>query len=311
MLVHRNTSIIFALFAFLFGLTSGFCNDSKTDQAREISESEREGETGESDVEEIEGPSAHDHHFGWDIVSIFKHSGLAFLKQFTELDSWALIFGTANMTLLLTLDDTSQQQAIENAGILGNVGEKIGDWAGVALNCGLVPFSSYIFGRLAHDEKAIHFGLELSATQLIASLETMLVSTIPFHKRPIIERGDRPDEDQSFVNDILRGRSSFPSGHMVGISTLMFKGWEYFGWKVGVPAAAATIFIGWARVQAGEHYLADVMGTIGLSGIASLATSRTRDLWTRTIVGKKNTARVFFVPIIVNSNKELVVIGQF
>ena len=113
---------------------------------------------------------------------------------------------------------------------------------------------------LIDDDKAVHFGLELAATQLIVSIEVILISQIPFHKRPAIEKGDRPDKDQNFLNDALRGRSSYPSGHMIGLSTLMFKGWEHYGWKVGLPATIATIFTGWARVQAGEHYLTDVVG---------------------------------------------------
>jgi undecaprenyl-diphosphatase len=181
----------------------------------------------------------------------------------------------------------------------------------VLFNVGVVPFTAYALGRILDNEKAIHFGLELAATQLIMSIQVMAISMIPFHQRPIIERGDRADPDESIVNDLLRGQSSFPSGHMVGVSSLMFKGWEYYGWPVGIPATLATVLIGWARVQEAEHYIADVVGTVGMAGIASLAVSRTRDFWTRSALGKGSSAGIFFVPVIAENTGQLVVAGQF
>jgi membrane-associated phospholipid phosphatase len=153
--------------------------------------------------------------------------------------------------------------------------------------------------------------MELAATQLIVSIETMLISLIPFHQRPAVERGDQSAGGGNPLNDLLRGRSSFPSGHMVGVASLMFKGWEHYGWTIGLPATAATIFIGWARVQAAQHYLADVVATVGLAGIASLAVTRTRDFWPHTDRAGGQSARLFLLPLLDPQRGTITVVGQF
>jgi membrane-associated phospholipid phosphatase len=139
----------------------------------------------------------------------------------------------------------------------------------------------------------------------------MLISLIPFHQRPVVERGDESATGGNPLNNLLRGRSSFPSGHIVGVSTLMFKGWEHYGWPVGLPATAATIFIGWARVQEGQHYLADVIGTVGLAGIASLAVTRARDFWPHTSGADGQIASLFLLPLLDPQRRTITIVGQF
>jgi len=269
------------------------------------------------DGEEEQGPPSldeipdHDHHLGWDLAATGRQAGLGFLNQFSEFDSWILIAGLADLTFLLSLNEVGFQQSIEDAHVMGDGGEVTADVIGIAANCGLAPVTAYLVGRLTRDERAIHFATELAATQLIVSIEVILISQIPFHKRPVIEKGERPEEDQSFLNDALRGRSSFPSGHMVGVASLMFEGWKHYGWTVGLPATLATIFVGWARVQAGEHYVTDVFGTVGLAGIASLAVARARDFWPHTSVGKGRSARLFVLPVAHPSRGALTLVGQF
>jgi membrane-associated phospholipid phosphatase len=259
----------------------------------------------------VEDLPDHDHHLGWDIAAMGRQSGLGFVSQFAEFDSWILIAGLADITFLLSLNEAAVQRSIEDAHVMGDAGELIADVMGIAANCGVAPLGAYAIGRLTDDDKAVHFGIELAATQLIVSVEVILVSQIPFHKRPVIEKGDRPDEDASFLNDALRGRSSYPSGHMIGLSTLVFKGWEHYGWKVGLPATIATVFVGWARVQAGEHYLTDIVGTVGLAGIASLAVTRVRDFWPHTRVGSGRSAKLFAFPVLNPSRGTLTVVGLF
>lgn len=268
-------------------------------------------EPGSEQYKTIKEYDNHDHHVGWDLAATGRQAGLGFVGQFTELDSWILIIGLADVTFLLSLNEVAVQQSIEDAHVLGGAGEAIGDVTGLVLNFGLAPIGAYAIGRLLDDERAIHFGIELAATQLIVSIETILISQIPFHERPAVEKGDRPREEQDFLDDMLRGRSSYPSGHMIGISTLMFKGWEHYGWPVGAPATIATIFVGWARVQAGDHYLTDVFGTLGLAGIASLAVTRARDLWPHAQIGNVRTADLFVLPLADTSHGTVTVCGQF
>ncbi|MDJ0764403.1 MAG: phosphatase PAP2 family protein [Myxococcota bacterium] len=254
----------------------------------------------------------HEHSVLADLIDTAKQSGRGFLGQFTSLDSWMLILGLADITLLFTQNEDGVQQGIEDAAVLGSVGHKIGDVAGLALNFGLAPITAYVAGRVAHDEKAIHFAIELAATQLIATVEIFCLSQIPFHKRPVVERGEVSEGEGAFFNDFFRGQSSYPSGHMIGTTVLMFKGWEWYSWKVGIPATLATIFIGWARIEEGQHYLTDIVGSIGVAGIASFATSRMRGFWAHmAIKGKNSSPRALLMPMFTDDSWKLVLVGQF
>lgn len=60
---------------------------------------------------------------------------------------------------------------------------------------------------------------------------------------------------------------------------LTFKGWEWYGWKLGAPALLATLFVGYARIEDGQHFTSDIFSGIALSGLAALGTSRSRAIW--------------------------------
>jgi len=80
----------------------------------------------------------------------------------------------------------------------------------------------------------------------------------------------------------------------VGAAVLMFKGFEYYGWKAGVPAAAATGFIGWARIESGDHYVSDIFCAIAMTGIASLSTSRKQSLISHDMDSRDSRALSIF-----------------
>ena len=141
---------------------------------------------GAEEVSDDDEGGDHEHHVSWDLVGTGKHAGLGFLEQFRSFESWLMIVGLADVTFLLALNEVEVQQGIEDAGVLGPVGQKIGDVTGLVLNFGLIPIGAYVAGRIAHDEKATHFAMELAATQIIATLETFGLSQIPFHKRPVV-----------------------------------------------------------------------------------------------------------------------------
>lgn len=216
---------------------------------------------------------------GSDLWEMAEHSGRAVAYQFTSWDTWAAMAAGAGITALLTLDDIDQQEAVEDAQILGKTGRKIGDVGGLILNVPVLPLGAYTLGRATGDAKMRAFGLELGALQLILSAEVILVSQIPFHKRPIIRRGDLDESDQEAANRFFRGQSSYPSGHMIGVTALMYESWMWYGWEMGVPATLATIFVGLARVEEGQHYVTDVVGSVMLGGVTALAISQTRSAW--------------------------------
>jgi membrane-associated phospholipid phosphatase len=221
-----------------------------------------------------------EHTIGQDAIDVLKLTGTGFLNQFTNWDSVFLLGATGGMTYMLAQDEINQQETIQNANIIGTDGQKVGDITGLILNIPILQVGGYVLGRATNNEKLTQFAMDVTATHVLALLEVGAISQIPFHKRPNVARGSEA-EGSGGVNDIFRGPSSFPSGHMVGVSVLMFKSWEYYGWRAGIPATSATALLGWARIEAGDHYLTDILGTIALSGIASLSTSRKFDIVTR------------------------------
>lgn len=250
-----------------------------------------------------------EHTTGQDGIDVLKLAGAGFLSQFTHRDT-LLWFGAAGgMTYLLSVDEVHQQEEIQRANVIGKSGQKIGDIAGLMLNIPIFQIGGYFWGRATNDEKLVQFTMDVLATHVISILEVGAISQISFHKRPNVARGIE-EEGGGGVNDLFRGTSSFPSGHMVGASVLMFKSWEYYGWKAGIPATIATALIGWARVESGDHYLTDIFGAVALSGIASLSTTRKFDIVTRGIP-TSDGGRVIVTPMIGASNWGVSVIRIF
>ena len=64
------------------------------------------------------------------------------------------------------------------------------------------------------------------------------------------------------------GSQSFPSGHTsISFCTAEFMRKRY-GWEYGIPAYAAASFVGYSRVEAGQHHPHDVVAGAAI-GIAS------------------------------------------
>lgn len=241
-----------------------------------------------------------EHTVGQDGIDVLKLAGTGFLNQFTHWDSVLFLGATGGITYMLTLDEMHQQQVIQRANIIGTHGQKVGDITGLMLNIPIFQVGGYFWGRVTNNEKLIQFTMDVMATHGLTLLEVGAISQIPFHQRPNVARG-LEDERSGGINDVFRGASSFPSGHMVGVSVFMFKSWEYYGWRAGIPATIATTFIGWARIEAGDHYLTDVFGAVALSGIASLSTSRKFDIVTRGIT-TSDGGRFVVKPVIGTNN---------
>ena len=65
------------------------------------------------------------------------------------------------------------------------------------------------------------------------------------------------------------GKHSFPSGHaasaFAGAAYLMRR----YGWKYGLPAEAASILVGYARVHNDKHYWHDILGSAVIAHISA------------------------------------------
>lgn len=250
-----------------------------------------------------------EHTAGQDGIDVLKLAGAGFLNQFTNRDTLLLLGATGGMTYMLSWDERHQQEAIQRANVIGRSGQKVGDIAGLMLNIPILQIGGYFWGRATNNEKMVQFTMDVLATHIVTILEVGAISQIPFHQRPNVARGSE-DEGSGGVNDLFRGTSSFPSGHMVGASVLMFKSWEYYGWRAGIPATIATALMGWARIESGDHYLTDILGAVALSGIASLSTTRKFDIVTKGIP-TSDGGRVIVTPVIGANNWVLSVTRTF
>jgi undecaprenyl-diphosphatase len=219
------------------------------------------------------------HTLGGDFVDLLEQGGQGFLNQFTHVDSLLLLGASAAVVGVVLATEDGYQESIEDANLVGSGGQKVGDVLGVALAMPIVPLGAYAVGRLAEDDKLTHFAIELSATYTLASLETVLISQVPVHERPVVDRGEESNDDQAFFNRAFRGASSLPSGHTVGAAVLMFKSFEWYGPWLGIPTGLVAGFVGYARIEEGRHYVSDVVAAFALAGLASLGTSRARDVW--------------------------------
>jgi hypothetical protein len=241
-----------------------------------------------------------EHTTGQDSMDVLKLAGAGFLNQFTNRNTLLLLGATGGMTYMLSLDEMHQQETIQRANVIGTDGQGVANIAGLMINIPIFQIGGYFWGRATNNEKLVQFTMDVLATHAVALLEVGAISQIPFHQRPDVEKGLEA-EGSGGINDIFKGSSSFPSGHLVGVSVLMFKGWEYYGWKAGIPATIATALMGWARIESGDHYLTDVLGTVALSGIASLSTTSKFDIVTKGIP-TSDGGRLTVTPVIGANN---------
>jgi membrane-associated phospholipid phosphatase len=241
-----------------------------------------------------------EHAAGQDAIDVLKLAGTGFINQFTHWDTVLLLGAAGGMTYMLSLDERHQQEAIQRANVIRQSGQKVGDIAGLMLNIPILQIGGYVWGRATNNEKMVQFTMDVLATHAVTLLEVGAISQIPFHQRPNVASGTEADGNGG-INDLFRGVSSFPSGHMVGVSVLMFKSWEYYGWRAGIPATMATALMGWARIESGNHYLTDVLGTVALAGIASLSTARAFDIVTKGIP-TSDGGRLIVTPVIGANN---------
>lgn len=136
-----------------------------------------------------------------------------------------------------------------------------GDLAPV-LGLPLLSFATFSYGIKHDDPKLVAFAEEYFGAMYLAFIESAALSVIKIHERPSSAK-------LSKVETALRGKSSFPSGHIIPYATLAFKTFQFYGPYWAIAPAALTIMTSIQRVRDGKHYLSDVVGGFFLSAFAS------------------------------------------
>ncbi len=81
-------------------------------------------------------------------------------------------------------------------------------------------------------------------------------------------RRERPDGSNE---------QSFPSGHASNAFTMATVAERHYGWKVGAPAYALAVAIGYSRMVRDKHYLSDVVAGATVGCIVGRTVVRVND----------------------------------
>lgn len=103
-------------------------------------------------------------------------------------------------------------------------------------------FAVYSLGRATDSKKVAAVGSDLLRSQIL--MQTMVQSS------KFAARRSRPDDSDRF---------SLPSGHTAGAMATATVLQRHFGWKVGIPAYAAGIYVAASRMSANKHHMSDVI----------------------------------------------------
>mgnify|MGYP005685115783 FL=1 len=126
----------------------------------------------------------------------------------------------------------------------------------------IIPITVFSLGAKYDNPKAVQFAKETFATMYLALAESAALSVIDVHERP------KKDKLSKWETN-FRGKSSFPSGHVVPYAALTLKTLQFYGpYWAAVPGAlfVATSF---QRIKDGKHYLSDVVGGFFLTAFAA------------------------------------------
>lgn len=126
----------------------------------------------------------------------------------------------------------------------------------------LIPMVFFGYGIKTDNERSVQFAKETFATMYLALIESAALSTIHVHKRP--------DENKlSKWETNFRGKSSFPSGHIIPYATLAIKSFQFYGPYHAIIPSALLVATSVQRIRDGKHYLSDVVGGFFLTAFAS------------------------------------------
>lgn len=143
---------------------------------------------------------------------------------------------------------------------------------GIIGNSPLVPIGIYGWGRWKSDRNTQIYALKSAVAMLTVLSQTVALSQIPIHSRP-------DDKNLGFFDRAFRGASSFPSGHVAGIAIWASTVTLEYGWKWGAPLWVLAGAQSLSRIQTRKHFVSDVVFSLGISAIGSVASFRSWRLY--------------------------------
>lgn len=126
----------------------------------------------------------------------------------------------------------------------------------------LIPIAFFSYGVKKDNDRAVQFAKESFATMYLALLESAALSVVHIHERP--DSGKLTKWETNF-----RGKSSFPSGHVIPFATFAIKTFQFYGPYYAAIPSALFLATSIQRVRDGKHYVSDVVGGFFLTAFAS------------------------------------------
>lgn len=126
----------------------------------------------------------------------------------------------------------------------------------------VISFITFSYGVKTDNQKLIQFSTEYFGAMYLAFIESAAISLFNVHERP-------STANLSKIETSLRGKSSFPSGHVIPYATLALKTYQFYGPLWAIAPTGLFVLTSMQRVRDGKHYLSDVVGGFFLSAFAS------------------------------------------
>jgi membrane-associated phospholipid phosphatase len=198
--------------------------------------------------------------WGADMGRTFKLMGHGAREQFVT-PSNLFYLGLAAPALWYSFDQDDRLSTLARSKEMKKSVDIVGE-LGVFFAFPLAQAGVYEGARRAENHHLMQFAMEYTATMYLALIESAALSLISIHERPV-------DAGSDFWETAFRGKSSFPSGHMIPYAAMYFKTLQFFGPWWSIPPLVLTTMASLQRVQDGKHYLSDVVGSFFLTAFAS------------------------------------------
>jgi membrane-associated phospholipid phosphatase len=173
--------------------------------------------------------------------------------------------------------DDNIAQAAADSGSVGHT--KFGDVLGNGWVQGGAAAATYFVGKFTDKPRVTHTGSDLIRAQVLNGLITQALKVTIDRERP------------------TGSGHAFPSGHTSATFASAAVLHSHFGWKVGVPAYAIASYVGWSRVQDGQHWMSDVVfgAAVGLAAGHTVALGHRGGAWNVVPMRTSGGGAVLFV----------------
>jgi hypothetical protein len=175
------------------------------------------------------------------------HNLIDDVKHLPRRNSLYFLAGGGAAALAIHPWDRQINAHLEGSGLVGNFyapGKYVGATE-VQISAGFV---TYLVGRMHHQPRAEHIGMDMLEAQILA--EVIVEATKEIVQRP---RPTNPDGTPTTSG------YSFPSGHAAVTFATATVFQQHFGWRWAVPTYLVATYVASSRLHDNVHFASDVV----------------------------------------------------